>query len=89
MRAGGVKKYLAMALVLVFGLIGLTIFFNVAGSTIPDASEAYYNLANAYNATAIGTGAATLATSSPQWLGYIWVILPFAVGAVLLTKMIK
>lgn len=83
---GTMKKVLFVALAMVFGLVGLTIWLNVAQSTIPDASEAYYNLANSYNATAIGAGPAALAAKTPNWIGYLWVVLPFAgaIGMILL-----
>lgn len=76
--SSGVKRTLFVALAMVFALVGLTVWLNVAQSVIPDASEAYFNLANGYNATAIGASANSLATSSTSWLGYLWVILPFA-----------
>lgn len=80
------KRALAVMLSLIFALVGLTMIMNVAQNTIPDASESYYNLANGYNATAIGAGANTIATSSTTWLGYLWVILPFALAAFLITR---
>lgn len=79
-----VNKYLAIALGIVFGLVGLTVVLNVSQSTIPDASEAFYNLMTGYNATAVGDGAAAMATSAPGWLGYLWVVLPFAMIATIL-----
>lgn len=78
---GNMKRVLFTALAMVFALVGLTVWLNVAQSVIPDASEAYYNLANGYNSTAIGASANSLATSSTSWLGYLWVILPFAAAA--------
>lgn len=90
-RGGGspMRKTLFVALGIVFALIGLTVVLNVSQSTIPTASSAYYNLANNYNATVVGTSANSIATSSTSWLGYLWVILPFAMSAGLIIKAFK
>lgn len=86
MKMSGVKRSIAIMLSVVFALVGLTMIMSVSQNTIPDASESYYNLANSYNATAIGDGANALATTSPTWLGYLWVVLPFGLAAMLITK---
>lgn len=80
-RRFSVKGMILLALSLVFALIGMMIYLRMGASIIPDASEAYFDLANGFNSTVIGDNANTLATSSTEWLGYLWVILPFA-GAV-------
>lgn len=85
----GFNKYIFIALGLVIGLIGLQMITSVAQETIPDASESYYNLANGYNATAIGDGANSLATSSTSWLGYMWVVLPFALVVGLIVRLFR
>lgn len=85
----GITKYLYMALALVFGLIGLRIFLSVAQSVIPGTAAAYYDLANSYNETVVGTSAQTLATTSPEWLGFVWVILPFAAAAMMILKVFR
>lgn len=82
-------KYLSIAIGIVLALVGITVIANVGQTTIPDASEAYYNLANGYNATAIGTGATSLATSSTGWLGYLWVLLPFVLIVGLVMRAIR
>lgn len=85
----GMKKALAIMLGLVFALVGITMIMSIAQSTIPDASESYFNLANGYNETAIGTGANNIAVASTTWLGYLWVILPFGLAAYLIIKAFK
>lgn len=83
------KKGIGIALAVIFALVGLTMILSVAQSTIPDASSAYYNLANSYNETVVGTGANSIATSSTGWLGYLWVVLPFGLAAMLIVKAFK
>lgn len=84
-----INRSIAIMLSIVFALVGLTMIMSVSENTIPDASEAYYNLANGYNATAIGTGANSIATASVNWLGYLWVVLPFGLGAMLILRAFK
>lgn len=83
------KKNINMTLGVVFAIIGIIMVLSVSQSVIPDASEVYYDLANGYNATAIGAGPAALATSSVNWLGYVWVLLPFGLAAVMLVRAFK
>lgn len=85
----GINKYLGIALSIVFALVGLVMVLNVSGSIIPTASTAYYDLATTYNASVVGTGPAALATSSVDWMGYLWVILPFALAVGLIVMAFK
>lgn len=83
------NKTLAVMLAIIFTLVGITMVTSVAQNTIPQAATSYYNLANSYNSTVVGTGANTIATSTPSWLGYLWVVLPFALVALLIVKAFK
>lgn len=85
----GLKRNINMTLGVIFAVIGIIMVLSVSQSVIPDASEVYYDLANGYNSTAIGAGPAALAVSSTSWLGYVWVLLPFALAAVMLVRAFK
>ena len=64
---------------LIVGIVLMVVLFSVAQSVIPTGATAFYNLMHTglSNTTVLGTGAVSLATSMPGWVGYFWVLGPF------------
>lgn len=64
---------------LIAGIILLVVFLGIASGMIPTAATSYHNFSDvmAGQTAVVGTDAATFAGNSDNYLGWLWVALPF------------
>lgn len=64
---------------LITGVIFLVIFLGIASSMIPTAATSYHNFSDAMAAqgAVVGTQAASFAGQTDDYLGWLWVAMPF------------
>lgn len=68
-----------MLISLITGVIFLVVFLGMASSLIPTAATSYHNFSDAMagQGAVVGTDAATFAGNTDNYLGWLWVALPF------------
>lgn len=64
---------------LITGVIFLVILLGISSSLIPTAATAYHNFSDAMaeQSEVVGTDAATFAGNTDNYLGWLWVAMPF------------